>query len=132
MNWDQIRGNWNQAKGELKVKWAKLTDDDLELIEGHRDKLVGRLQELAYGLSHNRPLDVALADAFRPGLLLMLGRDLLSVSRLQTTVRQAVQHQRVKAGVGKHDVPHAARGGVALEDGLGVGAKAVEHGGRKV
>jgi uncharacterized protein YjbJ (UPF0337 family) len=50
MNWDQIRGNWNQAKGELKVKWAKLTDDDLELIEGHRDKLVGRLQE-RYGMS---------------------------------------------------------------------------------
>jgi uncharacterized protein YjbJ (UPF0337 family) len=29
MNWDTIRGNWNQAKGELKVKWGKLTDDDL-------------------------------------------------------------------------------------------------------
>jgi uncharacterized protein YjbJ (UPF0337 family) len=50
MNWDQIRGNWNQAKGELKVKWSKLTDDDLTRIEGERDKLVGRLQEL-YGYS---------------------------------------------------------------------------------
>jgi len=50
MNWDQIKGNWEQAKGELKVQWSKLSDDDLATIEGERDKLVGRLQEL-YGLS---------------------------------------------------------------------------------
>jgi uncharacterized protein YjbJ (UPF0337 family) len=50
VNWDQIRGNWNQAKGDLKVRWARLTDDDLAMIEGERDKLVGRLQEL-YGIS---------------------------------------------------------------------------------
>ena len=50
MNWDQIHGNWQQAKGDLKVRWGKLTDDDLDRIEGERDKLVGRLQEL-YGIS---------------------------------------------------------------------------------
>jgi uncharacterized protein YjbJ (UPF0337 family) len=50
MNWDQIRGNWQQAKGDMKVRWGKLTDDDLDRIEGERDKLVGRLQEL-YGIS---------------------------------------------------------------------------------
>ena len=50
MNWDQIRGNWDKAKGELKVQWSKLTDDDLTRIEGERDKLVGRIQEL-YGIS---------------------------------------------------------------------------------
>jgi uncharacterized protein YjbJ (UPF0337 family) len=50
MNWEQIRGNWEQAKGELKIQWSKLTDDDLARIGGERDKLVGRLQEL-YGIS---------------------------------------------------------------------------------
>ena len=50
MNWDQIRGNWNQAKGELKNRWGKLSDDDIARIEGDRDKLVGKLQEL-YGMS---------------------------------------------------------------------------------
>ncbi|MBK5969149.1 MULTISPECIES: CsbD family protein [Thiorhodovibrio] len=50
MNWEQIRGNWDQAKGELKVRWAKLTDDDLARIAGERDKLVGSLQE-AYGIT---------------------------------------------------------------------------------
>jgi uncharacterized protein YjbJ (UPF0337 family) len=50
MNWEQIRGKWTQAKGELKTRWGKLTDDDLTHIDGERDKLVGRLQEL-YGIS---------------------------------------------------------------------------------
>jgi uncharacterized protein YjbJ (UPF0337 family) len=50
MNWEQIRGKWTQAKGELKTRWGKLTDDDLTHIDGEREKLVGRLQEL-YGIS---------------------------------------------------------------------------------
>ena len=32
MNWDQIAGNWKQAKGKVKEKWGKLTNDDLEVI----------------------------------------------------------------------------------------------------
>jgi len=50
MNWEQIRGNWEQAKGELKVRWGKLTDVDLAMIDGQRDKLIGRLQEV-YGIT---------------------------------------------------------------------------------
>jgi uncharacterized protein YjbJ (UPF0337 family) len=49
MNWDRLEGQWEQAKGALKTKWAKLTDDDLGLAAGKRDKLVGKLQE-RYGL----------------------------------------------------------------------------------
>ena len=45
MNWDQIAGNWKQFKGHVKEKWGKLTDDDLDVIEGKKDQLVGRLQE---------------------------------------------------------------------------------------
>ena len=36
MNWDQIAGNWKQFKGHVKEKWGKLTDDDLDVIEGKR------------------------------------------------------------------------------------------------
>ncbi|WP_078120414.1 CsbD family protein [Thiosocius teredinicola] len=50
MNWEQIKGNWNQAKGHLKVRWGELTDDDLDVIEGERDKLVGKIQE-RYGIA---------------------------------------------------------------------------------
>ena len=49
MNWEQVRGNWNQLKGEVKQQWGKLTDDDLTFVEGSRDKLVGRVQE-RYGV----------------------------------------------------------------------------------
>ena len=50
MNWDQVEGKWKQARGTIKQKWGKLTDDDLDLIAGHRDKLVGKLQE-RYGIA---------------------------------------------------------------------------------
>jgi uncharacterized protein YjbJ (UPF0337 family) len=50
MNWDQAEGKWKQVKGSLKEKWGKLTNDDLDLIAGKRDKLVGKLQE-RYGIA---------------------------------------------------------------------------------
>ncbi|HXY03508.1 MAG TPA: CsbD family protein [Terriglobales bacterium] len=50
MNWDQVQGQWKQMKGKAKAKWGKLTDDDLNLIEGHKDQLVGRIQE-RYGIA---------------------------------------------------------------------------------
>lgn len=40
-----FKGKWNQLKGEAKVQWGKLTDDDLDVIDGEKDKLVGKLQE---------------------------------------------------------------------------------------
>lgn len=45
MNMDQVEGKWKQLKGSAKVQWGKLTDDDLDIIEGKRDKLVGKVQE---------------------------------------------------------------------------------------
>jgi uncharacterized protein YjbJ (UPF0337 family) len=45
MNEDTMKGNWNQFKGKVKEKWGKLTDDDLDVIGGKRDQLVGRIQE---------------------------------------------------------------------------------------
>jgi uncharacterized protein YjbJ (UPF0337 family) len=50
MNWDRIQGNWKQFKGSAKQQWGKLTDDDFDVIEGQRDKLIGRVQE-EYGIA---------------------------------------------------------------------------------
>jgi uncharacterized protein YjbJ (UPF0337 family) len=50
MNWDQLEGKWKQAKGQVREKWGKLTDDDLQLIAGKREQLIGRLQE-RYGIA---------------------------------------------------------------------------------
>ncbi len=49
MNWERVEGQWNQLKGELKSKWAKLTDDDLRIVGGKKDQLIGKLQE-RYGV----------------------------------------------------------------------------------
>ena len=45
MNWDQLEGKWDAFKGQLRTKWAKLTDDDIEAGRGRRDTLVGKIQE---------------------------------------------------------------------------------------
>lgn len=45
MNKDQADGNWKQFKGKVKEQWGKLTDDDLTIVEGKRDQLVGKIQE---------------------------------------------------------------------------------------
>lgn len=53
MNEDIIKGKLKQLTGRLKAKWGELTDDDLKLIEGKRDVLVGKLQE-KYGLTKEK------------------------------------------------------------------------------
>ncbi|HSH89762.1 MAG TPA: CsbD family protein [Ramlibacter sp.] len=45
MNHDRIQGNWKQVKGKIKEHWGKLTDDDLDVIAGKRDQLLGRIQK---------------------------------------------------------------------------------------
>lgn len=45
MNENRIEGNWTQFKGKVKEQWGKLTDDDLDVIAGKRDQLLGRIQE---------------------------------------------------------------------------------------
>jgi len=45
MNTLEIKGDWKTMKGKLKQKWAKLTDDDLQYVEGKQDELVGRIQK---------------------------------------------------------------------------------------
>ena len=50
INWDQVQGNWTQFKGHLRQQWGKLTDDEIDQIEGQREVLIGKLQE-CYGIA---------------------------------------------------------------------------------
>jgi uncharacterized protein YjbJ (UPF0337 family) len=50
MNWDQVEGKWKQYRGQAKEKWGKLTDDDLDVVDGKRQQIVGKIQE-RYGIS---------------------------------------------------------------------------------
>jgi uncharacterized protein YjbJ (UPF0337 family) len=52
MNWDRIEGNWKQFKGSARAQWGRLTDDELDIIEGNREKLAGRIQE-TYGIARD-------------------------------------------------------------------------------
>jgi len=52
MNQDRIQGRWKQRKGKVKEQWGKLTDDDLDVIAGRRDQLLGRIQQ-RHGLARD-------------------------------------------------------------------------------
>lgn len=55
MNWDQIKGKWKQLKGSVRERWGELTDDDLDMIAGNRERFIGLLQE-RYGIEKEEAL----------------------------------------------------------------------------
>jgi uncharacterized protein YjbJ (UPF0337 family) len=50
MNWDRVEGNWKQFKGKAQQQWGNLTNDDLDVMEGKRQELSGKIQE-RYGVA---------------------------------------------------------------------------------
>ena len=67
MNRDTLSGQWHQLKGSVREQWGKLTNDDLDQIQGKSEQLVGKLQE-RYGIARDeaqRQLD-AWTPAIRP------------------------------------------------------------------
>lgn len=50
MNQDQLQGKFDQLKGKVRETWGRLTDNDIDLINGKREQFLGRLQEV-YGLT---------------------------------------------------------------------------------
>lgn len=48
MNKDTFKGKWSQLKGNIKKTWGNLTDDDLDKVNGQKDKLIGLIQD-SYG-----------------------------------------------------------------------------------
>ena len=64
MNWDRIECNWKQFKGNVKEKWGKLTDDQLDVIAGKRDQLVGKIQNIRRLQERSGEADFRVAEAF--------------------------------------------------------------------
>ncbi|MBI3476290.1 MAG: CsbD family protein [Acidobacteria bacterium] len=50
MNSDQLQGKWKQVKGTVKERWGKLTDDDVDVVNGQSEQLIGKVQE-RYGIA---------------------------------------------------------------------------------
>lgn len=48
MNWDTMKGNWKEVRGQVQERWGKLTNDDLDVIGGKREQLEGKIQKV-YG-----------------------------------------------------------------------------------
>jgi uncharacterized protein YjbJ (UPF0337 family) len=53
MDWNRVEGNWKQIKGTVKEKWGKLTDDALDVINGRREQLEGKIQQ-RYGFAKDQ------------------------------------------------------------------------------
>lgn len=52
MNSDILEGKWEQVKGKVQQQWSKLTNDDLDRINGNRKELAGKIQE-SYGVGRD-------------------------------------------------------------------------------
>ena len=50
MDWNQVEARWKLARGKIKQKWGRLTDEDLEVIRGRRERLERKIQE-RYGFA---------------------------------------------------------------------------------
>ena len=53
MNTDQLKGNWKQFVGKAKEKWGKLTDNDIDSVNGHMDQIAGKVQQV-YGYAKEK------------------------------------------------------------------------------
>jgi len=53
MNDDILKGKWLQLKGHVKTQWGKLTDDEIDQLDGRREQLVGKVQE-RYGIAREQ------------------------------------------------------------------------------
>jgi uncharacterized protein YjbJ (UPF0337 family) len=45
-----MEGQYKQLKGKIKQIWGELSEDDLALYDGARDRFLGRVQE-KYGIA---------------------------------------------------------------------------------
>ncbi len=50
MNADQLKGKWTELKGAVRERWGKLTNDDIDVIAGQQEQLIGRIQN-RYGIA---------------------------------------------------------------------------------
>ena len=81
LTWDEFEGAWREHGSKIRETWSKLTDDDIYVIAGKRDRLIGRLQE-RYGIAEAEAAEEA--DAF----LMALTQGADEVSRVSKTARR--------------------------------------------
>jgi uncharacterized protein YjbJ (UPF0337 family) len=53
MNKEILKGKWLHTRRDVRSWWGKMTDDDVDQIQGDLDKFLRKLQE-RYGYSHEQ------------------------------------------------------------------------------
>ena len=75
MNSDIIKGKWKQLGGRIKERWGNLSDDDLDVAEGHSEYLEGKLQTREWEKDGvKRYTTEVVVDSFNGKLVLIGGR----------------------------------------------------------
>ena len=44
MNWSTLKEQWLQIKGQVRKQWGKLSDGEIDQIQGDAEILLGKLQ----------------------------------------------------------------------------------------
>jgi len=117
--WSCVREDWGQYKGQIKQRWAKLTDDDLTYINGDRELLLNRLQ-LRYGMPREH-LEAQMEDFGGPpegsadeG---WMGRTKRKLAAVPAKAKDFFEKHNVREMIGEvenkirtHPIPFAAAG----------------------
>src|SRR5262249_693036 len=101
MDWNRLEGNWKQFRGSVKEKWGRLTDDDLDVINGRQEQLGGKIQE-RYGLAKDQAKkDVDAWFKSLPYATVMAVTDLRFLERLLTVASAMVTECRSQRWPGR-------------------------------
>jgi len=121
MNWTTMQGNWNEAKGKVKTKWGRLTDDDLMQVGGNKDRLVGVIQQ-KYGIAREKAeeqleefmsaSDGLLAKA-KEGAQEVVKKGREYVEKGREFVEKGVERGKEMVEKGKDYVQHTSASGMA-------------------
>jgi len=121
MNWTTMQGNWNEAKGKVKTKWGRLTDDDLMQVGGNKDRLVGVIQQ-KYGIAREKAeeqleefmsaSDGLLAKA-KEGAQEVVEKGREYVEKGREFVEKGVERGKEMVEKGKDYVQHTSASGMA-------------------
>jgi uncharacterized protein YjbJ (UPF0337 family) len=57
MDWNRIEGNWKQFKGQVREKWGRLTDNDLDVINGRQALAKDEAKKGCRGLVQDTAVD---------------------------------------------------------------------------
>jgi uncharacterized protein YjbJ (UPF0337 family) len=120
LNQQALAGHWNEIRGKLQEKWAKLSDDDLRTFNGNVDQLVGRIQQKTG--ETREAIERFLSDAAEEGSdLLGAARERIQQGAGQVADEVRQRYDDIRQGYGEAERMVQARPGQSVALAFGVG-----------